>query len=355
MKYKMDFCPLLGRVDSPPSYISGSSQNTYTGLQHVLPFLALLILTHPPFLTNPPQKASLFKRPRHHREFPRPSLHQRRRLLHRIFNRKRRREHPHSHLTRLRHLDRNRPRCSSTLPSWSTGNTWAPDVFQLADGSFVMYFCATLSSAPSMHCVGTATSSTVDGHYNASSTVLACPTAQGGAIDPAGFQDSDGSLYVVYKIDGNSLGGGGTCGNGNGEYSTPIMLQTLESDGVTPSGDPVQILDRDAADGPLIEAPDLILHEGTYFLFFSSNCFNGPDYDTSYATASSITGPYTKASSPLLVSGGDNGALNSPGGATVGPDGTQMVFHSDSESGNSAVRQMWTAGIAISGGTVSIS
>ncbi|KAK3168852.1 hypothetical protein OEA41_005300 [Lepraria neglecta] len=242
-----------------------------------------------------------------------------------------------------------------TLPSWSTGNTWAPDVVQLADGSFVMYFCATPSSAPSMHCVGTATSSTVDGHYNASSTVLACPTAQGGAIDPAGFQDSDGSLYVVYKIDGNSLGGGGTCGNGNGEYSTPIMLQTLESDGVTPSGDPVKILDRDAADGPLIEAPDLILHEGTYFLFFSSNCYNGPYYDTSYATASSITGPYTKASSPLLVSGGDNGALNSPGGATVGPGGTQMLFHSDSESGNPAVRQMWTAGIAISGGTVSIS
>ena len=116
MKYKMDFCPLLGRVNFPPSYISNSSQNTYTGLQHVLPFLALLILTHPPFLTNPPQKASLLKRPRHHRKFPRPSLHQRRRLLHRILNRKRRREHSHSHLTRLRHLDRNRPRCSSHPP-----------------------------------------------------------------------------------------------------------------------------------------------------------------------------------------------------------------------------------------------
>ncbi|KAL2042853.1 hypothetical protein N7G274_004613 [Stereocaulon virgatum] len=241
------------------------------------------------------------------------------------------------------------------LPSWSTGNTWAPDVVQLADGSFVMYFCATPSSAPSMHCVGTATSSTVDGPYTASPNVLACPLAQGGAIDPAGFQDSDGTLYVVYKIDGNSLGGGGTCGNGNGQYSTPIMLQKLEADGVTPNGDPIQVLDRGDADGPLIEAPDLILVDGTYFLFFSSNCFNGPYYDTSYATASSVTGPYTKSPSPLLVTGGDNGALYSPGGATASPDGKHMVFHADSQSSDASVRQMWTAGITISGTTVSIS
>ena len=241
------------------------------------------------------------------------------------------------------------------IPSWSSGATWAPDVVQIADGSFVMYFTAADASSPSMHCVGTATSSTVEGPYTASDAVFACPLDQGGAIDPAGFQDSDGSLYVVYKIDGNSLGGGGTCGNGDESYATPIMLQALNSDGVTANGNPTQILDRGPADGPLIEAPDLVLNAGTYFLFFSSNCYNGPDYDTSYATASAVGGPYTKAASPLLVSGGDGGALNSPGGATVGPDGTQMVFHSDSVAGDSSVRQMWTAGISISGTTVSIS
>ena len=133
------------------------------------------------------------------------------------------------------------------------------------------------------------------------------------------------------------------------------MLQAVEADGVTPSGDPTEILNRDAADGPLVEAPDLILVDGTYYLFFSSNCFNGPDYDTSYATASAVGGPYTKASSPLLVSGGDGGALNSPGGATAGPDGTRMVFHSDSVADDATVRQMWTAGITVSGGVVSIS
>ncbi|KAL9072228.1 MAG: hypothetical protein Q9161_003701 [Pseudevernia consocians] len=242
-----------------------------------------------------------------------------------------------------------------TIPSWSTGDVWAPDVLQLADGSFVLYFAAASSANTSLHCVGTATSSSVEGPYTASDTAFACPLDQGGAIDPAGFADSSGSLYVVYKVDGNSLGGGGICGNGDGSHSTPIMLQAVAADGVTLSGGPTQILDRGSADGPLVEAPSLVLVDGTYYLFFSSNCYNGPDYDTSYATAGAVGGPYAKASSPLLVSGGDGGALNSPGSATVGPAGQQMVFHADSVAGNSEVRQMWTAGVTIGGGVVAIS
>lgn len=241
------------------------------------------------------------------------------------------------------------------LPPWSNGVTWAPDVVQVADGTFIMYFTALYTNSNNMHCLGIATSSSVQGPYNASDTPFACPLDQGGAIDPGGFADADGSLYVVYKIDANSLGGGGTCGNGDEARGTPIMLQALEADGITPRGDPVQILDRDANDGPLIEAPKLVLHEGTYVLFFSSNCFNGPDYDTSYATASAIKGPYTKAASPLLVSGGNNGALHSPGGASVNPDGTKMLFHSDATAGDASVRQMWAAGIKIDGTVVSIS
>ena len=133
------------------------------------------------------------------------------------------------------------------------------------------------------------------------------------------------------------------------------MLQGVEADGVTPVGTAAQILDRDAGDGPLVEAPSLVLVSGTYYLFFSSNCYNGLEYDTSYATAAAVGGPYVKASSPLLVSGGDGGALNSPGSATVGLGGAQMVFHSDAVAGNASLRQMWTAGIKVSGGVVGFS
>ena len=191
--------------------------------------------------------------------------------------------------------------------------------------------------------------------------------SQGGAIDPAGFLDADGTRYVVYKVDGNSIGHGGNCGNGvDPIVPTPIMLQQVSADGVTPVGSPQQILDRSDADGPLVEAPSLTRVQDSssaggwlYILFFSSNCYSGSQYDTSYATSSNGIKnggqDYTKSSAPLLVTGSDNGALFSPGGLTVGPDASKVVFHAD--LGQTAdTRQMWVGQISIDAGqrTVSI-
>ena len=218
-----------------------------------------------------------------------------------------------------------------------------------------MYFTALSKADNRRHCVGTAKSTTAAGPYAPNPDPLACPLAEGGAIDPAGFTDSDGTLYAVYKIDSNSLGGGGACGNGDLARDTPIMLQRLAADGYTPQGAPTKILSRDNSDGAVIEAPSLVRSkDGTYVLFYSSHCFNGPDYDVSYATAAGVGGPYTKAADPLLASGGNDGKLNSPGGADVGPDGTKLVFHSDKEPANAGVRQMWTVDISIEGGVVRV-
>jgi len=135
------------------------------------------------------------------------------------------------------------------------------------------------------------------------------------------------------------------------------MLQKMNSNGVTPDGSPIQILDRSDADGPLIEAPSLVrTSQGVYVLFFSSNCYAGPFYDISYATATNVRGPYTKAqapNAPLLVTGSPYGQLYSPGGADVSPDGTKLVFHADLGT-NANTRQMYTANIKINGHVVTI-
>lgn len=128
-----------------------------------------------------------------------------------------------------------------------------------------------------------------------------CDLEHGGAINPSPFMDrKDGHLYLAYskpmlgkrlenqhltditlaEIDGNNAGSGGRCGNSNpGAVPTPIMLQKMHKDGVTPDGAPVQILDRIAADGLLVEAPSIVRAEdGTYFLFFSSGCTQDRTY-----------------------------------------------------------------------------
>jgi beta-xylosidase len=237
-----------------------------------------------------------------------------------------------------------------TPGSWSNGqNVWAPDVRKISS-TYVLYYTAASTQETTHHCVGAAIASTILGPYTAINTPIACPLSQGGAIDPSGFTDTDGTHYVVYKVDGNSIGHGGDCNNGVAPIvSTPLMLQQLAEDGVTPVGNPVELLDRSDADGPLIEAPNLLLYEGVYFLFFSSNCYTSPDYDVSYAVASSVKGPFTKSCAPLMVTNNPF-ALTSPGGATSTVDGKNLVFHGNCAAG----RCMFQSGITIAGEVISM-
>lgn len=200
--------------------------------------------------------------------------------------------------------------------------------------------------------MGTATSSSITGPYTASSTPFTCPTSQGGAIDASGFRDKDGSRYVLYKIDANSLGHGGSCGNSVAPIlSTPILIQPVSSDGVTKVGDAVQILTNDSDDGPLVEAPSLIRDSaGEYVLFFSSGCFADGTYDTKYATSISPTGGFARGGT-LLQSG--SFGLSGPGGLDASFDAVHVVFHALS-SANDGRRFFYTGTISESGDSVSI-
>ncbi|KAL9596709.1 MAG: hypothetical protein Q9219_005620 [cf. Caloplaca sp. 3 TL-2023] len=248
---------------------------------------------------------------------------------------------------------------SENFPAWVNGTIWAPDVIQLPNGAFVLYYSAATNNDTSKHCVGAATSSDIHSPFSApkDEEPFACPLKDGGAIDSAAFLDPSTSLlYVAYKTDGNSLGGGGPCGNGDGSHPTPIMLQQVSpQDGTTRLGAPLQILDRDASDGPLVEAPSLARSaEGTYILFYSSHCFNGEEYDVKYATAETVEGPYVKGGAPLLKSGDAGGALKSPGGADLAADAGRVVFHADREAGEAGVREMYVGEVRVEGRMVMI-
>lgn len=210
----------------------------------------------------------------------------------------------------------------------------------------MLYYSGELKDWGPHHCIGAAVSKGTSplGPFIPLEEPLACPRHHGGAIDPSPFRDTDGKLYVTYKADGNSVGHGGHCGNSRKPLvPVPIMLQELQSDGVTPVGDPVEILNITPADGPLVEAPNIIrAHDGSYYIFFSSHCFNSPKYNVKYAHSHALKGPYIRAALPLLQTG--DFALRSPGGATATTvNGTKLVFHANCNTG----RCMYAAGIEI--------
>lgn len=222
------------------------------------------------------------------------------------------------------------------IAAWTTGrNTWAPDVHKTPTGSYVMYFSGEVKANPARHCIGIAISDTVTGPYIPDDEPFACDLDIGGAIDASGFQDDDGTNYVLYKVDGNSVGHGGSCGNTVQPIApTPIMLQEVEVDGVTKIGDAVEIFNRSDEDGPLVEAPSLLrTPQGLYILFFSSGCYLEPTYNVNYATSTSAKGPFQRAARPMMRTG--DFSLQAPGGASAVSVGSSfgIAFHANCPQG----------------------
>lgn len=87
---------------------------------------------------------------------------------------------------------------------WRNSRVWAPNVIQNDEGLWVMYYSALVNET--VHCTGAATATNIQGPYiPVGDEPLVCPQQEGGAIDASGFRDVDGSRWVVYKVDGNSL------------------------------------------------------------------------------------------------------------------------------------------------------
>jgi arabinan endo-1,5-alpha-L-arabinosidase len=206
------------------------------------------------------------------------------------------------------------------LASWIIpGKTWAPEVTELSSGSYVMYFTAT-NFRPSVQCIGVATATEPTGPFEVQGDgMLVCPADEGGAIDASTFAE-DGTLYLVWKNDGNCCG-----------LDTWISMAPLSPDGLSLAG-PGERMIKQTLDweGDLVEAPTLVKRDDTYYLFYSSNSYGDERYAVGYATSPALAGPWIKSESPFLASGEDGSDVRGPGGqdiVRVGTDEDWLVFH----------------------------
>jgi hypothetical protein len=203
----------------------------------------------------------------------------------------------------------------------STRNTWAPDVQKLAEGEYVLYYSAPPADN-SRQCLGAARSSNVQGPYVPLPEPLMCRQSIGGVIDVSGFLDpTDGRRYITYKIDGGGVDVAGV------NYTTPIFVREVSpDDGTTFLGDEVLINYRLEEDGPLVEAPQIVYRDGHYIHLFSSHAYYQDEYDTKYAVADNVMGPYVRGGQ--LIAAGMGGLLG-PGGAQAVQDDNSdvIVFH----------------------------
>jgi beta-xylosidase len=232
------------------------------------------------------------------------------------------------------------------LPAWAkAGRTWAPYAARMADGvHYNLYFTAWSKVDERQH-VGVAQATKPEGPYVAMGDAPFVDQAElGGSLDSSVFTEGDGGVqYLLWKNDGNAIGQ--TC---------TIWARQLSADGLSFVGPPATpLMHNDQSwEGAVVEAPEIVKHDGRYYLFYSANSYVNGAYATGYAVADSLLGTYAKPTTrPWLAT---QGALVGPGGGsfTIGPDGnTWMFYHSWADGlryrSMSVEPLMWDGGVPV--------
>jgi len=205
------------------------------------------------------------------------------------------------------------PDALPALPSWAKANaslTWAPSVLRRGS-TYVLYYTAR-SKVAGFQCIGRAVAATPAGPYvDDTSAPFICQEALCGSIDASPFVASNGDAYLLWKSDENAA----ACAS-----PSRLWSQRLGIDGLSLLDVPLELLARDRNwEAPLIEGPSMVEVDNRYYLFYSANWWESPDYGIGYAICSTPRGPCAKKTldRPLVSSG--SGALG-PGGQEIFSD-----------------------------------
>ncbi len=174
---------------------------------------------------------------------------------------------------------------SRNLVNWERGpvvfqpgqpHVWAPDVWRdPQSGRFYLYYTADQT-------IGVAEADGPSGPFSIRRKLFDA------SIDAHLFRDDDGSLYLLYvQFPGFR-----------------IVVQPMANP-TEPKGLPTEILhpesDWETRNGHVTEGPWMIKHGSLYYLLYSGSGADTPDYAVGYATATSPTGPFTRADhNPIL-------------------------------------------------------
>jgi len=204
---------------------------------------------------------------------------------------------------------------AKTVPENRNMSYWAPDIIKVGERYLLYYSVSSMGKMTSA--IGLATNPTLDPSdpaYKWTDQGIVVQTREGqagaayNAIDPALFQDTDGSLWMVF-----------------GSYWTGIKLIQLDpktGKRIAPDSQMTSLAYNES-----IEAAHISRQGDYYYLFVNwGSCCRGTNstYNIRVGRSKSITGPYVdKAGVNMLQSGGSvflpnvNGPLIGPGHAST--------------------------------------
>jgi beta-xylosidase len=213
--------------------------------------------------------------------------------------------------------------------------TWAPEVFRTPGGEYALYYSARAAEGD-RQAIGVAIAADPCGPFvDSAAEPLIDDHDQGGSIDASGYLHSDGNAYLYWKNDGNAIG-----------KPTRLYGQRLSADGRTLLGQSAELLTNNSPwHGAVVEAPQMVRHDGGLYLFYSGNAFDSSAYAVGYARCDSPLGPCHDATENPILHSSDRAA--GPGHSYVlgRSDGsTWILYHAwqpDAIGANEPGRQLW--------------
>ncbi|HIW31528.1 MAG TPA: family 43 glycosylhydrolase [Candidatus Paenibacillus intestinavium] len=210
--------------------------------------------------------------------------------------------------------------------SWGSDRFWAPEVIE-RDGIFYMYYAVQerLAVATSNSPLGPFVQEVKEPMH------LNTPE-----IDAHIFTDDDGKTYIYFVRFNNN---------------NHLLVAELNDDMKTMKEETIQFVFAPTQEweksqkqpvASINEGPFVIKHNDIYYMTYSGNHFQSPDYGVGYATAPTPTGPWTKyefnpimKSNELVPGAGHHSLIQSP-------DGTElfMVYHTHYGDGQTEPRKL---------------
>jgi xylan 1,4-beta-xylosidase len=205
-------------------------------------------------------------------------------------------------------------------PAWTINNFWAPELAydEEQDKTYVYY--TARSKDHNRLSVAVASADSPEGPYTDHGPLV---SQVPGSIDAFEFKDEDGTIYLSWKEDGNSMG-----------RPTHMWLQEINAERTELIGEPVVMFNNEdpkAKDWErgLVEGICIFKEGDYYYATYSGGgcCDVNCNYKTGVARTKSLKGPWERnPANPILV---DNEHWKCPGhGTVVKKDGEHyMLYH----------------------------
>ncbi len=180
--------------------------------------------------------------------------------------------------------------------AWAENCFWAPEVYSYR-GKYYLLYTGRWKANHSLR-LGLAVANSPPGPFE---DLAPAPffDLNYACIDGTLFFDDDGKVYLYYVRDcsENIL-----CG----VHTSEIYCVRLSDDLRAFCGEPVKVAspclpyETASPDWRWNEGPALLKHNGTYYMTYSVNCYDSPDYCIGCAVAASPFGPFEKYAAPIL-------------------------------------------------------